>query len=236
MATAESILFSRIRGKLGDLVFWQNWNNAISLRSYNGSPAYPNSTGQQYVQTALTWASAQWATLSQALRDQWELYAQTVETRKPFGRSALTGRTAFIQVFSLARFLYLRFGYYSGLSFTPPSKTGFLPSVFVEAIPYTGPPPAGIQLKYTNFSSEDIRSYRVRSDVYSIARNRIEGPFNYSSGGSGIISANSSSTVNINLSAGDIGKVVFYRNSFISRYEPLRLGLKQVTRHVITAP
>jgi len=236
MASVESQLLTRARGKVGDIVFFQNHNIPLCIRAYQGSPAYPDTTGQQNVRTAFEWASDQWISISQSLRDDWENYAKTLEHRKPFGRGTPTGRSAFMQVYSLARLLNIRFGLYAACSFPAPDKPGYLMSCRIINGTYTGGGAAGIEYTYYNDTDEDVRVYHRRSSFYSAARNRLGGPFDYSTGGSAKVEDQDDFTREFSYAAGTIGQAVFYRHSFLSDAEPLRLGFPQTSRHIIAAP
>lgn len=233
MASAESPIFSRMRGKIGDLITCQNWNDAISIRSYNGSPDYPDTIYQQYAKTSMTYASALWESLTDEQRQAWHNYAMTIETRKPFAKTNPTGRMAFCANLTFIKYLDLRYGLYPSPSPDPPQTTGYAKTPFTtEYVPSaSGTPRIGIH--WENYSNENIRVYYTVSNPFNLARNKADRPFNASISGNKNLVAGNTYNETHNLDASYIGKCCFVKHDFISNASPHRRALSLITRHIV---
>lgn len=236
MAVAQSTIFNMIRGSLGDITFAGGHSNRIVVRSKIVSPAYPDTAGQQAAKAAFTWSLQQWASISQAYRDGWSDYGKTILTRKPFADSNLTGRQAFVQSISLARFLNQLFGDPASVTFEPPEEPGYISSCVTTVLPYDAGGAAGIKIHYENFTDNWVLAYNLRSDPFPATRNKLRSPFLYSTGQYRPVNISSTSDDYFHTTVGNIGKVFFVKHSFLSRYAPFRTGVRLITRHVIAAP
>lgn len=236
MAVVESPLFSRIRNSIGNVTYQGGRFNAIVAKSKIVNPNYPDTIGQQYARTALSWSNSQWGSISDDFRNGWELYGKSIYTRKPFSRSTLPGRHSFLAVFCLIRFLYLHFGDFSAVDFDPPTETGFLPVPTILPQPYTGAGAQGIGWKIINSSIYDIYHYFSTSDALPATRNRYNGPFEYSKSSNVFVYADTNVNLNRTLAFGSPGDSVFVKHSFVALYSPHRISYKLITRHIINTP
>jgi len=233
MAVGESTLFSRIRGHAGDFVFCQNWNDAVSIRSYNPTPDYPDTIYQQYMKTALAYASTAWESLTDAQRQAWDNYARTIKTRKPFASTKLTGRLAFCANFSLLKYLDLRYSLYPTPSTDAPEDGGYAHSPLTDAFlpSVTGTPRIGIH--WENYNPYNLRVYYTVSGAYNLARNKLDGPFLANTAGNKNLVADTTYNETFTLDGSYTGKCCFVKHDFITNASPHRRALTLITRHIV---
>jgi hypothetical protein len=206
------------------------------IRKYQPNPDYPGSIGQIAIQQAFDQANTLWVNMDEDERKAWNDYAKSLKTRKPFGKSTLSGRLAFIMCLSFAIFLNTRFGYPEDIDTIAPKLEGFLNIPIIKVEPYTGGNTSGIQAHYENVSDKDILAYIQRSTFYTQARYKLDGPYPYDYGTIEASYANSPATIRFGFAADHAGEVLFIKHHFITLYAPFMKGPNMITRHIVNNP
>lgn len=213
-----------MRGKIGGQVYSDSQFNAITSHSYNGSPNYPNSTGQQAAKSSFVSASDAWEGLTDSERQSWSAYAKSLETVKSFATAKLTGRLAFIKVMSVFHYYKAVFDGSFTVDYSVPTETGIIKPPFMTQVTYAVSGNSGIRIKYVNYTADDLYVFYQLSAPYSLAVNRLDGPFLYSLKDSVGINADDLKRRNFTLTAAYEGKVVFGKFRFITQNPPYRVS------------
>lgn len=236
MAVAQSHLFSRIRGSVGDLTYQQNQFATIVLKSKIVNPAYPDSTGQQNAKTSFEYAVDQWTSLSDDQRSGWEQWAKRFYLHRKLEKHKITGRLYFIKAVSFMKYLDIVYSFYPTPNFDPPVIEEPLLAPSIIALPYTGSSTRGYRYRLTNPNNYSIRIYYVASTPYNLARNRLTGPFLYDNKKQVTYTALQAYARNVNMDATYADKCVFVRFACISEDAPYRVCEKQIVRFLVEEP
>lgn len=212
---AESQILSRARGSVGNLTFCQSQWQPIVIRQKIVNPNYPNTTGQSAARDAFEWAVGQWTALAAAIREAWEHYAKSLKTDKAFGETTMTGRIAFIQSISFAKFLNTRYGLPTPLTLSAPERTGVLPTPLVRQITYTTGGNTGVKFEIENYHDKTMLVYMTASNPYNSSRNRLDGPFLYDLATSRTCTKEATVEKSFNLGIDYVSKIVFVKFRFI---------------------
>jgi hypothetical protein len=166
---------STIRGSVGGLTYSANQFAQIVMKN-RIAPVQPNTTAQTLVRGCLNTASIAWLQLSQADRDLWDLYAQTVTYEGPQGSYTVTGRDIFIAGYSLQNYSFIS-GTAGQLTLDdPPVIAGKL--VIASIVPSAGPSPGtGIGFTVNNLNLEAVTVLVNVSPPQNPTRMRYKGPW-----------------------------------------------------------
>jgi len=185
---------------------------------------------QGTIRSSMASASTRWDALSDADRDAWADYAQTVIFSGPLGQYQITGRLMFIRCLTLPIYCDSR-----GLATipclgTPPVLPGnFDPGPIVPAIPI-GPAVTGIALSITNMTGEDGFAFVERSVAFNPSRLRYKGPF--LSIPAVCEDIDDGASTNITFSGLTAGLIYFTYCRCFTKEAPFRLSASYIFRHV----
>jgi hypothetical protein len=192
MAKMLSQVATAIRGSVGGITYTANASAAIIQRA-RVSPVNPRTQNQNRMRSAFSTAVAAWSSLTQAQRDAWESYAQTLTYSGPLGNYTPTGRQVFLGSYSTAKYLEVR-----GLTITPgtgaPEDPGFLAIANLNITPgvVSG---TGVTINCSNLTEEDLIVYAEISSAKDPARNYWTGPWNSASLDEVVLAAPSSGSI-----------------------------------------
>lgn len=163
------------RGSVGNLTFTANQHHQIIVRE-KVTPADPNTSYQQKIRTGLTWAVQQWTLRSDAQRTAWDNYASGLLFPGPLGKYTLSGRSVYLGIMSLWRYLYLTSGAGLAPNHWPSPYPGFLGYKHLLVLP---PDTAGtgFDIRMRNPNPEAIQFLGCISPEFTATRNRYKGPF-----------------------------------------------------------
>jgi hypothetical protein len=174
----KSHVHSMMRGSVAGITYSANRYSAIIARNRT-IPVQPNTTYQQIMRSALSWASAAWDALTDGQRHGWDDYASTVTLSGPQGEYTPTGRDMFIAGTSLHHYALLRGLHLDQTTTQEPEFDGLL--TFTDVPEYTydvGPPEvSSINITIHNLNDEDCLFLVQRSLFYSTARYFHKGPW-----------------------------------------------------------
>lgn len=231
MARMLSQIATIIRGSVGGLTFFAGPYHQIQVRART-APVQPNTNFQSSIKAFFGAAVALWETISQADRDGWDQYAQTVTLQGPLGPYKPSGRD-------------LAIGAYSGISFNRAWATGGVPAVVDMDPPVlagqlaitnvlVGPPTApgtGNSISFDNIGNgESIVVFVSKSFVQSQSRNYFKGPFRTNTLKSNIVVDAGSEAVEF--VQAPAGSVYFARLRAYSAVSPFRMSPDIIVRCV----
>lgn len=213
-----SPLISTGGGSLAGIVLTRNRYAAVVLRQ-KVTPVNPQSQAQTRIRAAFSSAVNQWRNMTQADRDGWEAYAQSLTYQGSTGPYTPTGRDVFLGNYSTAKYLDVR-----GMSVTPgwdfPVDDGFL--VMDNLDMTSGVAGAtGLKVSCSNLANEDMVVYASISGAKDLTRNFWSGPFQTSTLDELILGAPASGQ--IEFTGLQEGKRYFARVRAISQLAPHRM-------------
>lgn len=218
----QSALVTKARGSLGGITFTANQYQSLIMRART-IPVNPSTEHQQGIRIAFADASGAWENLSDANRDLWEDYADSVSFTGPMGDYTLPGRTMFMRNFATANYYHTRFPVdIAAVVDTPPIITGPFnisnPNTSAPAVPSTG-----FDLAVTSFETEDWVIFAQISRPFNSARQRYKGPYKTDTTQvSGLAGAGSITMAFAGLEA---GKVYFVNGRAFVDDGPVRLSI-----------
>lgn len=175
MAKALSHTMSTIRGSVAGLTYSANQFAQIYMKA-RSAPVQPNTLAQTYVRQALNYASIAWQQLTQADRDAWEDYADTVTYLGPQGSYKIPGRQIMIAGFSLAQYLNAIGAAIVGPDPAPPVIPGRFVLGGIEAA--AGPNPGtGFGITINNYGDSKGFALIDVSPPQNLTRQRYKGPW-----------------------------------------------------------
>lgn len=177
MARMLSHLMSNMLGSVGGITYLNNPFHQIVARQRT-VPVQPNTAAQVMAKTAFGAAVQAWEQTSQANRDGWAAYAQTVTFQGPLGPYKPTGRMLAVAQYQITGYLINAgaMGFMGGSVMDPP----VLPGLLVVVNPNIQAPDAGntgFKLGFTNQNGEPVVGYAERCFKQSDARNFYKGPW-----------------------------------------------------------
>lgn len=104
MARLLSIVASQIRGSIGGLTFSGGPQHSIIARARMG-PKRLMTNAQVSIRTTMSAASEAWNTFSQAQKNLWNQYAESVTFTGPLGTYKINGRLMFIRSYNLVLYM-----------------------------------------------------------------------------------------------------------------------------------
>jgi len=175
MARMRGIHGDVIRGSIAGNTFTSNQFHQIVIRQRT-SPVNPCTNRQTQIRAALSYASAQWLSISPTYRQGWNDYAETLHYPNPLGPILVPGRQVFIGNVGTAKYLLDRGQLTGPLVFSAPTTPGFLG---ISDCDYDAPIAAGTGYSLTiGFpSQEDSVGFAFRSFPFNPTRLRYKGPF-----------------------------------------------------------
>lgn len=174
MAKALSQVYTAIRGSVGGITYTANQFQPIVARA-RVSPVNPQSANQTRIRSAFSTAVNTWNSLTQAQRDDWHDYAQTLTYQGPIGSYTPTGRQVFLGTYATARYLAVR-GLTITPGITPPVTPGFL-TIDNLNIATSLAGETALRIAGSNLVSEDFCLYAEISNAMNPARNYWTGPY-----------------------------------------------------------
>jgi hypothetical protein len=176
MARMLSQIATTIRGSIGGCVFTANPFQSIVVRK-RVSPVNPQTPAQSAIRLAMSAANEQWDQLSDADRQAWEDYAQSVTFSGPMGSYTVPGRQMALGQQALAYYLsYQGNSDFDVPAMDPPTKLGLLGiGPIIPAV--LGAAGTGFQFSITNPNTEDITCGLWISHRQNDSRLRFKGPW-----------------------------------------------------------
>ena len=229
MAKGLGLLFSQVRGSIGDLVFYPNqWQSNVIREKV--APANPATTDQTRWRTAFSNAVSLWQSLSVSDRQGWSDYSRSLRRWRRGSCLSHIGFSGFMQSVPLAWYARSRGWLPSDPIGTPPLQRGYLAQDPCEeksfSSGFTGTRWYSIQP-----NSEDVLAIIWVSDEFSPSINRYKGPWNQSirqlRKKDGIIVLSKTGMTE--------GNVCFFRLVLVSAQEPFRVSMRQFIRGVAVA-
>ncbi len=217
-------------GRLKDTVFFRNQHQPIVARNYV-VPNDPNTANQQKIRSAFLWASALWISTSEANREGWREYVDTLQSSKKPKSDILNPRDHFLGIGSLRRYLTLQG--VTGQVFTadPPEIPGFIANGGVN-ISDTTSGQTGFRLDFTNPNTEDITYWMWLSAPQNATRLRWKGPWNPTTLiGRAVVPGGTNFYSFIGLIANNI---YFIRIRITSQFTPFRQSAVYIYRAIAT--
>jgi hypothetical protein len=225
----DSHLASVMRGSVGGITYLANQFHQIVARTRT-APVDPNTTAQQYMKNAVSYASVLYENLSTAQKLAWANYALTVNYSGPFGSYNVPGRQVCVGNVAVAYYLG-QLGIAIGVpNATAPTNPG---KVAMTSIGFSAPTSSGtgIQVDFYNAEgTEQIIGYAEISPKQNTGRLRYKGPFNSSAVGSDSPTAGASGA--IEFLGLDDGGIYFARIRAITSANPFRLSAETIIRCV----
>lgn len=171
-----SPIMSIARGSVGAQVFTANQHAQIVVRART-SPFQPNTTYQQQAKAAWTAANTAWRALSQADRDGWHDYAQSLVYAGPIGNYSVPGRQVFLSNYSFGLYLWGRAKLPAAPLTDPPIIPGTLA---IEDLSIHSPAPFGngFYITAANPNPETVTLVSICSTPKPLTRLRWKGPWN----------------------------------------------------------
>jgi len=168
---------SVIRGSVGGLTYTANQFQSIVMRA-RVSPVNPGSQTQAIIRLAMGAGNTAWELATQATRDQWAAYAQSLVFNGPLGPYSVPGRQVALAQYALS-------GYCAEMGvteipsplMTPPVEAGFLGIGPVTPV-VLQTPGTGFEFQITNPNDEDMVALAWISLKQPDSRNRYKGPWN----------------------------------------------------------
>ncbi|MGB6896875.1 MAG: hypothetical protein WBF37_13170 [Dehalococcoidia bacterium] len=229
MAKGLGLLFSQVRGSIGDLVFFPNqWESNVIREKV--IPSDPASVDQIRWRTAFSSSIALWQSLSGSDRQGWSDYSRSLRRWRRGSRLAYAGHSGFMQSLPFAWYARSRGWLPSDPIGTPPVSPGYLSQAPCEeklvASGLTGTRWYSLQP-----NPEDCLAIIWTSDEFSPTINRHKSPFNLP-----IRQERSQHGIIVLTKTGMTeGNVVFFRLVLISAQEPFRVSFRQFIRGVAIA-
>lgn len=229
MAKVLSHLHSIMRGSVAGVTYTANQFAQIVMRQKT-VPVNPGTEGQSMIRSAFASSAEIWKSMTQAFRDSWDDYAQTLTFQGPLGSYKVPGRQIAMSNIALAIFMEEQAIGSVASGDQPPVLAGFLDiGPVVVAQPVTASS-TGIGYSVTNNSGEAITVFAQRSIGFDPSRGRYKGPwlFQHNSG------------VDIALETSGIGEFIgletgaayFMRIIAISQAQPLRISAEYFLRMI----
>jgi len=225
----DSHIASVMRGSVGGITYLANQFHQIVARTRT-APVDPNTTAQQYMKNAVSYASVLYENLSDANKLAWNNYASTVTFSGPFGNYNVPGRQLCVGNVAVAYYLGQQGVLIGSPDATPPTNPGkvALTSIATQAPTSVG---TGIELTFYNAeASETIIAYAEISPKQNSGRLRYKGPFITSTLDTDAPS--SSSAGSIEFLGLDDGGVYFIKVRAITNANPFRLSAETIIRAV----
>lgn len=228
MAKITSPVWSIIRGSIAGTTYLANQYGQIIARQRT-APVQPGSTYQTNMRAAFAAAEGLWRTASDTEREDWALYAKTVQHPGPHGPYTLDGRSQFLSTFSLAKYLNNRFGLSIPLSEEAPVGTGWLlvSGFTTQALAAPG---TGFQLNLTNDDDHQITFHLRISGPQNDTRNFWKGPWSTSRSITKSIAASSSGSQDF--TGLTVGKAYFVSCRAISESIEHRISEEFIVRAI----
>lgn len=221
MAKVLSHMHSIIRGSVGGVTYSANSYAQIIMRART-VPTNPQKEYQELMRSIMADTSEAWKQMSQAYRDAWEAYAQTLEYQGPLGPYSVPGRNVFMGAYSVASYAQARSLGSVVAGDEPPDSPGFLNIGNVQ----TGPPQTalenGIGFSVTNSTGEAITVLAWRSFAFEPTKGYYNGPW-IQEDTQGVDIAASTSGVG-EFTGLTVGKKYFMKIRAVSQAEPIRIS------------
>jgi len=227
MARLLSQIATQMRGSVGGITYTANQWYQIIARART-SPVNPGTSNQTIIRSVMAYLSAAWEGLSDAVKQQWQDYADTCIYQGPLGNYTLGGRQMFIACMSIPGYCNSRGLYAFGAVFTPPAIPGFYDIGPVQTTSYVGPG-IGIALSITNETGEDGVAFVERSFAFPTSRNRFKGPFLSSSAQAVAVGTGAATKIEFDNLTPDL--IYFTRVRCVTEDPPYRISAQHFLRH-----
>ncbi len=233
MAKMLSHVASTIRGSVGGLTYTSAQGAQIVMK-IRSAPVQPNTGPQTGVRSALSQASALWLGLTDAQRQDWELYAQTVTYEGPQGSYTLTGRQIFCAAI-VPQILSFTAGTVGQVVVdTPPTIPGRFTAGIVAEGTYTGPG-TGVALDISNETSVDGACQLQISQPFNPTRYRYKGPWDTDAQTWQLVPG--PATTHIEIDGLTAGMIYFIRTRLVTLDTPARISALGFLRlQAVTVP
>lgn len=177
MARMLGIHASGIRGSIGGNTFLANTYHQIVIRQRT-APVQPGTSFQTSVKSGFGGGVAAWEQASEAYREGWVQYAQTVTLQGPLGSYQPSGRNLAIGQYAATQYITDVGGEAptGGLSMEPPEVAGVLALEGVKSVPLVAAG-TGFEINVGQANGETVIAYGVRSLKQSAARYFYKGPW-----------------------------------------------------------
>lgn len=230
MARMLGIHASSIRGSIGGNTFLANQFHQIVIRQRT-SPVQPGTTFQSQVKSGFSGGVSNWENASQAYRDGWNAYAQTVTFQGPLGPYQPSGRDLAIGQWAATQYIIDIGGVtpLSGQSMEPPTSAGLMSMDALQVQPLAAAG-TGFAVQIKNSNGEDVYLYGARSLKQSNARNFYKGPWDPSS--VLVTGITDGSTDTLEFDGLEEDGVYFARIRIISQEPPRRMATELIVRAV----
>lgn len=228
MARLLSQIATVIRGPIGGIVFTANGSHSIVARA-RVSPVNPSTAPQTDIRTGFSFANQRWEDMTQAERDGWKDYAQSLVWEGPLGEYKVPGRQTW-----LANASFLQYLNNSGLATitvldTPPIVTGF--SKF-DLIQTQDPavPGVGFDLNLAQTSGVNMAVLIQVSLGFNPTRERYKGP--WANAQTRFLSLPSGVTTNVPITGLVDGQAYFFRVRGVTETVAHRGTSSFIGRHI----
>lgn len=175
MAKFLSQVYTKIRGSVGGVCYTANQHAALIARA-KVSPVNPDSSAQNRIRTAFATTVQAWDSLTDAQRQSWSDYADTLSVPAIGGSRTPSGRETFIANITLAWYLRSQQIISVNPVYTPPTTAGFLAISNLQS----GAPSStgtGISMNFLNDNGETVLGVSARSFKQSPGRHYFKGPW-----------------------------------------------------------
>ena len=175
MARMRGIHADVMRGSIAGNTFTANQFHQIIVRQRT-SPVNPNTNRQSQIRSAMSAASVTWLSLTDAVRADWNNYAQSLFYPNPLGPIQVPGRQVFLSNIGTAKYLLDRGELAGPIATTPPVIPGFLGIGDVTYGPLAAPG-TGFELDIASPNAENTLGFAFRSFSFNPTRYRYKGPW-----------------------------------------------------------
>jgi hypothetical protein len=207
MAKILSQIATVIRGSIGGITFTSNGSQSIVARA-RVAPVNPNTAPQTDIRTGFSGANQDWEDMTQADRDGWKDYAESLVYEGPLGQYSIPGRQVWISNAAFLGYLNNRGLATITIDDTPPTVTGFSKfNMIVSEDPSA--PGTGFDLQLRQQSGTDMHVLVQVSLGFNPTRERFKGP--WASANTQYISLASGVTGILNFTGLVDGQAYFYR-------------------------
>lgn len=170
-----SPIASIARGSIAGITATANQFQQIVFRQRT-APVQPNTVMQTKIRAAFTSAQTSWEGLSQANRDLWDDYADSLTFTGPTGDYKVPGRQVYLSNYGWSLYLFDRGVPNQVALTTPPEETGFAAIQILNIEPLIIPG-TGFQVTGWNPNPESINVIVMNSRAFHPSRKRYKGPF-----------------------------------------------------------
>lgn len=229
MAVAESILFSRLTGRIGDIRYWNNQYHSIIAGQLTVG-VQPDTIDQIRWRTAFGNSVTLWQTIPQSYRDGWLEYSKSILPHRRGYRISQTGFSAFLQVMVKAWYARSRGWIVIDPLGTPPVEPGYIscPAVVSGSLAVGS---TGFRYQGRHANSETCIILYNRSAEFPPTRNRFKSPWQ--------ITQNrirtSAQLIIMDKTGMTAGNVGFLRYRLLTVADPFRVSMTAFVRGVAIA-